>query len=269
MTAICPSCEKSREVKWKPKKGVVCFECRNEKNRTNPIGERTKYKRICKCGDVAIVGYKPKGTEMCRPCRGALQAKEMCGKNVKKDEDKKRYTHVCAMCPSVRVTVDKRKSNLCLDCSRKHGRRKKPYIYFDFEEMKIKVPKRYFAYCDVCDATREVCQSQFSQYGFNTNCRKHAKRKKTNKKSDMQIVKEARKRPKSKEISEASIKKIRKINREHRKAVDNITKKQKKIIPQKKTDKQMKAEFLKKKQITVIAPTRYLAEGQTDCSRAY
>jgi len=268
MTAICPSCEKPRSVKWKPKKGVVCFECR-KKRKTTPIGYRTKYTRTCKCGDVAEVGYKPKGTEMCRQCRGEIQAKEMCGKNTKRDKDKKRYTHVCAMCPNVRVTVDSRKSNLCGSCSRKHARRKKPYIYFDFKEMKMKAPKRYFAYCDVCDGVREVSQSAFSQYGYNNNCRKHAKRRKMNKKSDMQIVKEARKKPKSKEISEASIKKIRKINREHRKEMTEVANKKLKITPQVKTNEEMKAEFLKKNTVTVIESSHYDDEGQTNCSRAY
>ena len=269
MKTICPGCSKSREVKWKPKKGTVCLECRTNKSRVNPIGTRTKYKRVCKCGDIATVGYKPKGNEMCRLCRGREQAIDMCGKNVKKEEDKKRYTHICAMCPSVRVTVDGRKSNLCRDCSRKHARRKKPYMYFDFKEMKIKAPKRYFAYCNDCDAVREVSQSQFSQYGYDTNCRKHAKRNKKNKKSDMQIIKEARKSPKSKskEISQASIKRVQEINRDHRKAVKNITEKKPKISKQKKTDDEMMAAFLKTNKPTIIEPLYVEKLGQTDCSR--
>ena len=267
--AVCPDCKESREVKWKPKKGVVCLSCRKKGRQINPVGERTKYTRVCKCGDIATVGYKPKGTEMCRLCRGKIQAKDMCGKNVKRDEDKKRYTHICAMCTSVRVTVDGRKSNLCRDCSRKHARKKKSYIYFDFKEMKMKAPKRYFAYCDVCDGVREVCQSQFSQYGYNNNCRKHAKRKKVNKKSDMQIIKEARKKPKSKskEISQASIKRVQEINRDHRKAVENITEKKPKIIKQKKTDEDMMTEFLKKNKPTIIKSSYVEKPGQTDCSR--
>ena len=248
MKAICPLCEKSRTVKWKPKKGVVCKDCRNSKKRINPLGERTKYQRVCECGDVAYVGYKPKGTEMCRSCRGKEQAINMCGKNVKKPEDRIRYTHICMMCPSVRVTLDKRKSNLCIDCSRKHSRKKKPKIYFDFKDMKIKATKRYFVFvkngkdtnhCDVCDTTREVSQSQFSQYGFHTNCRKHAKRKKKNTKSTKQA---------KKEVSKEAIEKQREINKKHREEVQNVSK----IAKSKLTDEQMMSKFMKKNSVTVI-----------------
>ena len=247
MRVECPSCHRPREVKWKPKKGTVCFECRNEKSRINPIGERTKYKRVCKCGDVATVGYKPKGGEMCRLCRGREQAKDMCGKNVKREEDKKRYTHICAMCPSVRITVDGRKSNLCKDCSRKHARKKKPYIYFDMETMTMKVPKRYFSYCDKCDDIREVTQSQFSQYGYDTNCRKHAKRTKTYKKSAMQTAKQYT--SKDKKVSKAAIEKAIQINRKHKEYHNSeANAKPKQIL----TNEQMMAQYLSKKKVTVI-----------------
>ena len=253
MKVICPSCHETREVKWKPKKGTVCLSCRKKSRQINPVGERTKYTRICKCGDVATVGYKPKGTEMCRQCRGKIQAKDMCGKNVKREEDKKRYTHICAMCPSVRVTVDKRKSNLCLDCSRKHARRKKPYIHFDFKEMKIKTPKRYFSYCTGCDAIREVSQSQFSQYGYNTNCRKHQKRT-TYKKSINQVVKQSK--SKDKKVSKEAIEKQIQINREHKEA-----QKTRESIPVAKlSEDEMTAIWLSKHSVTVVQDTVRLSD---------
>jgi len=250
MTAICPDCNESRTVKWKPKKGVVCLSCRKERT-TTPTGERTKYTRVCKCGDVATVGYKPKGTEMCRQCRGELQAKEMCGKNVKKDEDKKRYWYFCLNCPSVRSLVDTRKTKYCGACSKKLARKKQPYIYFDFKEMKMKVPKRYFAYCDGCHEVREVSQSVFSQYGYNSNCNKHRKRTATYKKSDKQVKKQARELAKPKQVSKHAIEKEIEANRRHREAQEQIA-----SIPMAKlTEEEMMAIWLSRHNVTVIADT--------------
>jgi len=242
MIAICSDCKESREVKWKPKKGVVCLSCR-KKGTATPTGERTKYTRVCNCGDVATVGYKPKGTEMCRQCRGEIQAIEMCGNNVKKDEDKIRYTHFCMMCPSIRVTVDKRKSNLCMDCSRKHARKKKKTITFDFATMKIvgRPKKIYHSTCPSCKDEREISQTNFSLHGGNTKCRSCATRDRTGRPSRA-------KKKYTKKVSKAVIDREIEKNRVHREA----QKTEKQIPKAKLTEKQMMASYLRKNKVTVI-----------------
>jgi len=242
MKVECPACHEMREVNWKPKKGTTCTSCRNQSKRKNPIGTRTKYKRVCKCGDVAMVGYKPKGDEMCKLCRGRLQAAAMTGKNTKREADKIRYTHFCQLCPSIRVTVDKRKSNLCLDCSRKHARRKKVKIVFDFNSMKMigRPDKVYHSICPSCDVKREISQANFSLHGANTKCRSCATKSR---------VKTYRKPKKSeKKVSKAAIEKQREINKNHRESV-----KAKEAKPnQELSNDDMMAIYLSKKKITVV-----------------
>jgi len=221
---------------------------------------RTKYTRVCiGCGDTATVGYRPKGTEMCRLCRGREQAKDMCGKNVKQEHEKKRYTHFCMMCPSVRVAVDGRKSNLCQSCSRKNARKTVPYIYFDFEEMKMKVPKRYFAICPDCPeeiATREVTQSMFSQRGTIVRCRKCAAKAKVGakyKKTSTQVIKQAR--PKPKKVSKEAIEKEIAKNREHK-----IAQATPKLITQTLSDDDMMSAWLSDNEVKLVGDLRDISE---------
>jgi len=245
----------------------------NCETRPSFSGDRVihEYKRVCACGDIKWVTYRPKKGTECRKCASSKLGKAMAKGNRKKESEKVRYKRICSDCGKVDILTanpeNYRKTSLCGHCSssaRGKANRKHPV-------KKTKPKKRYFAYCDVCEDTREVSQSQFSQYGFNTNCRKHAKRKKVNKKSDMQIAKEAGPRPKakSKEISQASIKRIQEINRQHKEAVSNISKKKPKLITQTKTDDEMMEEFLKSNTVTVIKSSFHYAPGQTDCSRAY
>jgi len=256
MIAICSDCKESREVKWKPKKGVVCLSCRKKGRQINPVGERTKYTRVCKCGDVATVGYKPRGTEMCRLCRGREQAKDMCGKNVKRDEDKKRYTHFCMMCPSIRVTVDGRKSNLCRDCSRKHARKKKTTIVFDFATMKMvgRPKKIYHSVCPSCKEPREVSQTNFSLHGGLTKCRSCATRDRTGKPSKVKVRRVVK--AKDKKVSKEAIEKVIKLNREHREA-----QKTRESIPVAKlSEDEMTAIWLSKHSVTVVQDTVRLSD---------
>jgi len=228
-----------------------------------------EYKRICACGDEKWVTYIPKPGAECRKCSSKKSGYKMSQNNRKEESEKVRYKRKCIECGKIDIlTADPskyRRTSLCGFCSsseRGKANRKN-------QVKTIKPRKRYFAYCDVCDDVRETSQSQFSQYGYNNNCRKHAKRNKTNKKSDMQIAKEARSKPnsKSKKVSKIAIEKIQKINREHKKAVENITKKKPKIIKQKKTDDEMMAAFLKTNKPTIIEPLYAEELGQTNCSR--
>ncbi len=282
MITICERCKKPREVTRIRTEVKYCRTCsmaiRRKKLNTAKCETRPKlisgrimheYKRICACGDEKWVTYIPKPGAECRKCSSSRLGKIMAQKNKKPESERIRYKRKCIKCGKTDTLIANpakhRKTSLCGHCSsseRGKANRKNPV-------KETKPLKRYFQYCDVCEDTREVSQSSFAQYGFKTNCRKHAKRKKTNKKSNMQIIKEAGSKPKSKEISQASIKKIQKINRDHRKAVENITEKKSKMVKQKKTNDQMMTEFLKENSVTVIKSSYYNAEGQTDCSRAY
>lgn len=220
---------------------------------------RTKYKRVCsECNDIATVGYKPKPGIMCRQCRGKKQAKEMQGKNTKQEHERIRYYYFCMKCSDVRISVAKRKCNLCLNCSRKYARKEKePYIYFDFKEMKMKIPKRYFVICPDCPseiATREVSKSMFSHRGLYVRCKECAikAKPKTYVKTKEQAIKETRvKHRVSKKASKEAIEREIEKNREHKSNLKN--EKKKSTTPEQKlTDKEMIDLWLSKNKAVIV-----------------
>lgn len=99
------------------------------------------YTRVCSCGDVAIVTYKPKEGTKCRLCRGREQAKVMHAKNTKKEGTHIRYTYECPDCGSIRVSAIKHKTAYCGKCNRRRtGEANKGKV----KEM------RYFRICPTC-----------------------------------------------------------------------------------------------------------------------
>lgn len=254
MKVKCNQCHKPRELKNKPRNNI-CKKCSSENKRVNPVGGRTKYKRVCECGDIAMVGYKPEGHEKCRSCASRDTAYISIHARWAEDRKKTRYIYFCSMCPSVRIMNSKRKSCLCNDCSKAHSKRKKDYIYFDFVEMKImnkiKAKKRYFTVCPDCPqdtvVAREITQSSFSQYGGNTRCRSCSGKARV---KTMTGTKSTKTKTKSLGVSKAAIEKIRDINKAHRKA-----QKPRKVKPkQTLTEDEMKAKWLLKNKPTIIKP---------------
>jgi len=219
----------------------------------------TWYDRICECGDVARVCYKPKGHEKCRVCASRETAYASIHSRWSEGREKVRYYYFCPTCPSVRVLIDKRKSSYCGVCSRKFSKQEPDKITYCLKEMKLKIPKprkRYFAICPDCPpetATREVSQSANSKYGIHNRCRPCAvkAKPKSYNKTKPQVRKELKK---PKVASPQAIKKAQEINREHRVAVQNISRVI--LVTQTKTEAQMIAEFLKTKSPSVVIDSK-------------
>ncbi len=93
--------------------------------------------RVCaNCGDKKEVVYYPTGKELCKSCAYDKFARETILKRYKNYVHVK-YTYICHGCNSVREFKTKRKSNFCTKCSRVWRYKKKHKIYFDFDTMSI------------------------------------------------------------------------------------------------------------------------------------
>jgi len=254
MIVECPQCSTQREVTRD--RGTVCRTCAIQNRRdalntrglphkihTDKDGKKVSmYLRVCKCGDENWVGYIPKENQECRKCSASKLGYAMSQNNRKPDDEKKTYEHNCTGCGKVRhlnSNPDKRKTTLCIDCSR--------------GTKKVTDKKRYFATCPDCPpetATREISQSSFSQYGSDTRCRSCAVKAKPKvyRKSAMQTVKQSRSLSKNSSVPKEALAKVREINRQHREA----QKGRPKLITQTKSEEDMVKEFLKKNKPSVV-----------------
>jgi len=254
MIVECPQCSTPREVTRD--RGTVCRTCAIQNRRdalnardvphkihTDENGKKVSmYLRVCKCGDENWVGYIPKENQECRKCSASKLGYAMSQNNRKPDDEKKRYEHKCTGCGTVRYlssNPDKRKTTLCVDCSRK--------------QIRVTDKKRYFTTCPDCPpetATRQISQSSFSQYGANVRCRSCAGKAKPKvyRKSPMQIAKQSRSLSKNSSIPKEALDKVRDINRKHREAQKpNV-----KLITQTKSEDDMIKEFLKRNKPSVV-----------------
>ena len=251
----CLQCKTVRDLKGKPRPRdivKVCKSCSliNKKAATLARGART-WERTCDtCHKTQNLGRKPT-SKTCGLCSSKQTMYNISQSNCKPIKNKTKYVYFCPHCPSVRELKAKRLTANCAMCARVHGKKIPHKIRFDFEEMKMKAPKRYFSYCDGCDAIREVSQSQFSQYGYSTNCRKHAKKAKSYKKKTTRVIK-----AKDKTVSRHAIEKEIEKNRLHRESQKKI-----KPIPMAKlTEEEMMAIWLSKHNVTVIQDTVRLSD---------
>ena len=182
--------------------------------RRKPNG-KYEYFRVCvKCGDEKWMSFRPKKNAICSECA----EKEMIKRCMKKEDEKVKYWYFCPSCSSVRVLSDKRKSNYCITCSRKHSKTVKPYYFFDFDTLKVR--------------TLTVNPKPLPK----VKKKKIAKPKKPRK-------------SRTRSVSPEAIKKQIEVNRLHKEEV----KKQEKKVVQRKSDAEMIAEFLKHKEPSVKA----------------
>ncbi len=253
---------------------------------TNSTGNRiSQYERVCACGDVKWVNYKPKDGTLCYTCSGREQAVNMAGKNVKKEEDKIRYYYFCPTCPTINLNVDKRRTNWCGKCSRLYAKKPKDKRYFDMETMKMKIPMRYFRICPHCPEDDNTKQVPREILGGIKPCVKHKyvdnpealkakeeKRVATRKaNSDAGKHKKVYKKTRAKiqkKVSNLAIQKQIELNREHRERVD-----ENELIPeQKMTDKEMMDKFLKKNKPSVViddTPMKHCVPSGNLCEAMY
>jgi len=237
-----------------------------------------EYKRVCSCGDEKWVKYIPEPGARCRKCSSAELGYKMSQNNRKSEDEKIKYKRVCLNPKCRRVDYltanpeNYRKTSLCGFCSssargkaNKGGSKKKQK---DKEMKKIKKPKaRHFRVCPDCEPESACVEVSSAARAGVKYCRKHKRQPSgRDRKSSKPYVKKIP--SKTKEISEDAINRVRDINREHRKAVENhATRGKPKLITQTKTDAEMMAEFLVNNKPTIIQSSYHKIVGQTDCSR--
>jgi len=250
MIVNCKQCDTPRTVTRD--RGTVCRTCaiKNRRDELNPRGLPHKiqldkngkkvsmYLRTCKCGDENWVGYIPNENQECRKCSAKKLGYAMSQNNIKPDDEKISYEHECTGCGKVRhlkSNPDKRKTTLCVDCSRK--------------QIRVVDEKRYFTTCPDCPediATRQISQSSFSQYGANNRCRSCSAKAKP--KTYRKTAIRKRSISKSTSVPKEALDKVREINKKHRESEASRSK----VIVQNKSEDDMIAEFLKKSKPSIV-----------------
>ena len=209
------------------------------------------YERICKCGDIATITYKPKDGAKCRSC-----ASKGRGKGVKKPKvELKRHVHYCIKCGTLKHMLypeSKKKTRLCTDCSRSKvgtanvNKRKRTVLEIspeDISKMKefprtIRVGTRYL-YLNICTQCDEpeynrTIKSKTSVCG---KCRKLNAEQRAEAKNERKASKRVNPR---KKVSKEAIDKQVRLNRKHKEAVST-----KVSIPKAKlTDEEMMKIYL-------------------------
>jgi len=243
------------------------------------VGSKRKmheYKRICSCGDEKWIKWIAEPGAKCLKCSSRELAYKMGVNNVKEESEKVTYKRVCSNpeCKKVDYLSSNpakyRKTLLCGECSlnvrgkSNKGKSKKKKV----EPVKmIKVPVRHFRVCPECEPEVACIEVSSAKNAGMKYCVKH--KKQPSGKDRKQSKPYVKKIPsKTKEVSDAAIERVRKINKEHREAVKNHVVRKPKLITQTKTDDQMMKEFLSKNKPTVIVSAYKEDLGQTDSFRA-
>lgn len=111
----------------------------NYKRLTRPSGKKYYvYERICQCGDVAWITYKPKADTLCKACSSFKNGSALGPNNIKTEEEKIRYKHTCPICDTVRMLRSRNKTELCKTCNGVAQGSKKPA---NPKGRKMKTPK--------------------------------------------------------------------------------------------------------------------------------
>ncbi len=280
MLVKCPNCPTVRELTRN--RGDLCRPCAAQKRRdalnTNNIPHRlykdpkgktcSQYLRVCPCGDKKWVGYMPDLNTECQKCASSRLGKIMAKNNIKAEGEHVRYEHICSNCKKHRwllVSPESRKTTLCKMCSATTtGKANKG------KERKVRAPVRRFRICHECGDTKEVktvsetkaklCRKcSLATIDYSARSAKSA--------ATRVITQKTRPKPKpkpkpkkEKKISQRVIDRERKINKEHKTAIQEA-KKNVKIPKQNLSDDDMIKKFLKTKQPSVIlddGPMPYL-----------
>jgi len=198
MITICPKCGDPREVKRKPKDGVVCKNCKTIPKRSEPLY------RVCKvCGDKKQVKSKKEASKtLCRKCylnqkvqertricidcgdvkvlatssdAQALRCKKCSSKHIAKLRKGKAtsvpkviYYYFCTDCADIKISKARVRRTRCGKCSRKAKRLHATRLpYFDFKTMKIvnvPDPEAFIRTCQYCGDKKVMKQK--SQAGL-------------------------------------------------------------------------------------------------------
>lgn len=279
MTTICGQCHKPREVKRKPKAGSVCRPCKH----LNDIGKPTKPNRIqayriCKtcddklkiagttdkidiecmdcykkqaedrvrvcvdCGDVKQVeSLRDMKSLRCFPCNRIFLGKERKGKQT--TAPRIRYYYFCSKCPTISIAKAKRNSTMCQDCARRNPRKLNPKIFLDLNTMEtIRIESEVIL-------LRQL--KKMKPKRIRVAREKKVRVAKTIKPKKIKRVK-ARKKPTQNEIMNSSqfIDKQREANKQHKE--DLVKQKEIVMIPQRLSDEDMIAKFLKRNKPSVV-----------------
>lgn len=252
-TCPCPQCGKTKCLSEKPRKRnreTPCKTCAG-KNRTKST-DKERFTRVCDtCGKLKKTPREVLATT-CVKCSRKKTGKTLV-LNRTYSEAKTAYHYFCRTCPSVRVLRARRKTSYCSVCVRKHTKGESLKIYFDFTEMKMKIPKvRHFAICPECPPETATRLVQNKKVAGIVRCVKHRIQPKDIKRKTRTVVKTKTKtKSKAKEVSPEAIARAKEINREHRAEVKESKKEETVQIPQTKSDEEMIAEFLAKKKPSV------------------
>jgi len=168
MLVECPKCHKKREVKKKPREGVVCKDCKTIPKRSEPLyrvcevcGDKNKVKsrkeaskKLCRkcylekevkartrtcidCGDVTVVATSRDAKALrCKKCSSKHIAELRKGKPT--SVPKVIYYYFCTDCSDIKISKARVRRTRCGKCSRLAKRLHATRLpYFDFDTMKI------------------------------------------------------------------------------------------------------------------------------------
>ena len=275
MIVICERCEEPREVARIRKGTKYCRTCaidiRREKVNAldlphkiviNPKGKKVSmYLRTCSCGDTKWVGFVPKEGALCRKCSSAKNGYDMSQRNRKEESEKIRYKRICSnpKCGKVDYLLANpekyRSTSLCRACN---GRVTGKMNSKGDDDM------RYMRICPECPEENNTIEVTVKANAGIKLCKKHRRvpvgkdRKQTENYT-----------PRKKSVKKASVEAIKaaqKLNREHKKFVEE---KDKKTIPQAKTDAEMLKEFFEHSKPSIefnYEPIPYATSKTGSCS---
>jgi len=291
MIAICPKCNKGREVKRRPEPGVVCRRCKNQ----NPPRGRTEYERVCQtCGDVKktfskkeskntrckacylkqiaspkericidcgdrkeVKSLRDSEVKRCRSCNRRWLAKK--NRRVKPEHLLIRHLYFCVDCADIAVKASRIRRVRCSKCAKKQPKKQPAQAYFDMETMTMIAPTRYFRICPYCPEEEASKQVQQASLAGIRPCAKHKyigreeELAKREAKRIASLKKTVKARPKRPTINRKRTHSPEAIarEREKNKLHREAVKKEAKLITQTKTEEEMLAEFLAKHEPSV------------------
>ena len=265
---ICNGCGKIDTLSKKRRKGVVCRDCKEIESKIN-------YQRICQgCGDIKKVKSQVEANgKYCKTCfnknkavthirtcidcgdkRKVRTIKEtkslrcnICSAKKRKGSTTSakriRYYFFCRSCPTVTIKTKNHVNVMCPDCRAYTDGRKEPYIYYDLKEMKLIVPKqRWYAICPKCDDEDKIREVSSKENSGKKLCKKHRVMPKGKDRKKVKSYNASTRKPRTKEVSQASINSARDLNRKFK---EQLAKEAKKAIPKPSmSDKEMIAKFL-------------------------
>ena len=154
----CP-CPKCGNIKYfvsnitAKNKTSLCKECTRKKRVLNSC---RLYPRVCHCGDVKLLRYKPISGQWCHTCRSLELGKDLSKKRYRGYE-KVQYIYFCPTCPTIATRNSVKKSNWCGVCSRKYakGTHKRTKYVWSYDTLEYKAIEPVVAEKKITKAKRK------------------------------------------------------------------------------------------------------------------